>query len=158
MPLLIQFQLWQSDREWPKSMSKSWRESRAATRPPGRRMYTCAHELGHHVFGHGTRLDEYLAEGAKPSQRSHSEEQQANGFAAGLLMPSTAVQHAFHLREWSPTNCTPHQAFAISNWFGVSYTGFLDHLSLTLGLISKDIADRLKRHTPKNYAPTLFQV
>ena len=31
MPLLIQFQLWQSDREWPKSMSKSWRESRAAT-------------------------------------------------------------------------------------------------------------------------------
>src|SRR6267143_925927 len=25
-------------------------------RPFGRRRYSCAHEIGHHVFGHGTRI------------------------------------------------------------------------------------------------------
>ena len=27
-------------------------------RPLGRRRYTCGHELGHHVFGHGLKIDE----------------------------------------------------------------------------------------------------
>src|SRR6266481_1055252 len=29
-----------------------------AFRPPGRQAFTCAHELGHWYFGHGSRIDE----------------------------------------------------------------------------------------------------
>src|SRR4051812_18770674 len=31
-------------------------------RPPGRRRLSCAHELGHHIFGHGISYDEYSGE------------------------------------------------------------------------------------------------
>src|SRR5205823_3063845 len=30
----------------------------SALRPLSRRAFTCAHELGHHVFGHGSAIDE----------------------------------------------------------------------------------------------------
>ena len=36
----------------------------SARRPLARRVYNCAHELGHHVFGHGSSIDE-LREDAK---------------------------------------------------------------------------------------------
>ena len=36
----------------------------SARRPLPRRVYNCAHELGHHVFGHGSSIDE-LREDAK---------------------------------------------------------------------------------------------
>ena len=36
----------------------------SARRPLPRRAYNCAHELGHHVFGHGSSIDE-LREDAK---------------------------------------------------------------------------------------------
>src|SRR6266850_654769 len=34
-----------------------------AERPAGRRVYTCGHEIGHHRFGHGTRVDEIRSDG-----------------------------------------------------------------------------------------------
>lgn len=36
----------------------------SSLRPVGRRAFTCAHELGHHIFGDGTHIDE-LAEHLK---------------------------------------------------------------------------------------------
>src|SRR3989442_233526 len=33
-----------------------------AERPAGRRRFTCAHEIGHHVFQHGCRIDELTEE------------------------------------------------------------------------------------------------
>ncbi|WFU14462.1 ImmA/IrrE family metallo-endopeptidase [Bradyrhizobium sp. CB3481] len=36
----------------------------SARRPLARRAFNCAHELGHHVFGHGSSIDE-LRESAK---------------------------------------------------------------------------------------------
>src|SRR6218665_1064502 len=32
-------------------------------RPMGRRNFTCAHELGHHIFNHGSKIDE-LSDGS----------------------------------------------------------------------------------------------
>ena len=32
----------------------------SSLRPQGRRAFTCAHEIGHHVFGHGEQFDELI--------------------------------------------------------------------------------------------------
>src|SRR6185312_15295352 len=32
----------------------------SSLRPPGRQVYTAAHELGHHLFGHGSQFDELV--------------------------------------------------------------------------------------------------
>src|SRR4029079_17163230 len=41
-------------------------------RPTGRQAMTCAHEIGHHAFQHGSQVDEYLAsdkaEGRTPEE------------------------------------------------------------------------------------------
>ena len=41
-------------------------------RPPGRRAFTCAHEIGHWFFGHGTRIDR-LGEIGRRSERKPEE-------------------------------------------------------------------------------------
>src|SRR4051812_18605233 len=35
----------------------------SSLRPPGRQAFTCGHELGHHIYGHGFRIDELMSEG-----------------------------------------------------------------------------------------------
>ena len=35
----------------------------SADRPEGRKRFTCAHEIGHHVLGHGTVIDEIIGSG-----------------------------------------------------------------------------------------------
>ena len=37
----------------------------SSLRPPGRQAYTGGHELGHHVYGHGSRIDE-ITDGMRP--------------------------------------------------------------------------------------------
>ena len=56
-------------------------------RPEGRKNFTCAHEIGHHILGHGTAIDEIL--NALPDKTI---EQEADFFAAMLLMPLSAVR------------------------------------------------------------------
>jgi IrrE N-terminal-like domain len=51
----------------------------SARRPLARRAYNCAHELGHHVFGHGSSIDE-LREDAKAQSMGGSE-----GVSGGCL-------------------------------------------------------------------------
>lgn len=38
----------------------------SALRPLPRRNFTCAHELGHHVFGHGSTIDDLIEDSEKP--------------------------------------------------------------------------------------------
>jgi len=128
----------------------------SSLRPPGRRAFTCAHELGHHTLGHGARIDEYVAEGTARRQRAATEERQATAFAGFLLMPLTAIDNAFHLRNWSPTDCAPEQLYAIANWFGVSYTGLVDHLSLALGRMPLARAEKVKKFAPKQLRAALL--
>jgi Zn-dependent peptidase ImmA (M78 family) len=111
-------------------------------RPVGRRVYTCAHELGHHVFGHGTRIDELRPEdeAAAPFE---PEEFLAQTFAGFLLMPKLAVCNAFAERGWKPIQCNEEQAYRIANLFGVTYTGLLHHMSVSLGLIPRESAQHL---------------
>lgn len=60
-------------------------------RPPGRQVFNCAHELGHHIFGHGTKVDEYL-ENQQVRGITDSEEYLADRFASFFLMPNTTTR------------------------------------------------------------------
>lgn len=111
-------------------------------RPPGRRRYTCGHELGHHVFCHGTRLDE-LADEA--TALWSPEEFVAQRFAAALLMPRLAVDSAFAKRGWSISQPTPEMIFIVARELGVGFTTLVGHLEQTLGHVPRSTADALRR-------------
>jgi hypothetical protein len=65
----------------------------SARRPLPRRAYNCAHELGHHVFAHGSSIDE-LREDAKENPWEDPKEFLADTFAGFTLMPyGTLLTH-----------------------------------------------------------------
>ena len=114
----------------------------SSLRPPGRRVFTCAHELGHHSQNDGTQIDEFC-EQSELYQRIDPREFAADCFAGALLMPKTAVEKAFSLREWPIKECTPGQIYVISNYFGVGYTTLIHHLNIALSLLPGTHANRL---------------
>lgn len=77
-------------------------------RPLVRRTFNCAHELGHHVFGHGSAVDELTAEG-KSGRSFDPKEFLVDTFAGFLLMPRIEVMNAFRLRGWKAENADPVQ-------------------------------------------------
>lgn len=120
-----------------------------ADRPFGRQAFACAHELGHHELGHGTRLDEYLAKDASdPSVPA--EEYAAHVFASAFLMPRAAVDHALRVRGWEANNIEAEQLYVVACSLGVSFDGLLKHLAWGLRLLTGDRArDLAKTHLPK---------
>ena len=120
----------------------------SARRPLPRRAYNCAHELGHHVFGHGSSIDE-LREDAKAQPWEDPKEFLADTFAGFILMPIIGLRRAFSVRGWVPEMATPAQIFTIACEFGVGYTTLLTHLSAGLNMLSRGRAAALKRVTPQ---------
>lgn len=120
----------------------------SARRPLPRRAYNCAHELGHHVFGHGSSIDE-LRESAKALPWDDPKEFLADTFAGFILMPIIGLRRAFSVRGWSPETATPAQIFTIACEFGVGYATLLTHLSAGLNMLSRSRATALQRVTPK---------
>ena len=111
-------------------------------RPWGRIRHTCGHELGHDVFGHGTRVDELCVD----RRRVWSpEEYLAERFSTALLMPSLAVVDALRRRGWDAANLTAEQAFVLAQDFGVGYRNFVSHAERTLGILSGAAAEGLRR-------------
>jgi Zn-dependent peptidase ImmA (M78 family) len=117
----------------------------SALRPAGRQAYTCAHELGHHVFQHGSILvDEFKNATTKPNEQD-PQEILADLFAGFLLMPKSAVERAFTVRSWNLQSCMPLQIYTIANWFGIGYTTLLSHMANTLRLLSPTQARALEK-------------
>ncbi|MGH9808928.1 MAG: ImmA/IrrE family metallo-endopeptidase, partial [Terriglobia bacterium] len=108
----------------------------SARRPLARRTYNCAHELGHHVFGHGSSIDE-LREEAKDHAWDEPKEFLADTFAGFLLMPIVGLRRAFAVRGWVPETATPAQMFTVACDFGVGYGTLLTHLSAGVNTISR---------------------
>lgn len=124
-----------------------------ANRPPGRQAFTCAHELGHWLFGHGSRIDEI----ATLEQESHDpEEQLANAFAGYLLMPPWAVREAFSRRNWVPQASKPLQIYTVAGQLGVGYETLVQHLYHSLKLLSVTQMEELLRSTPKQLRRSLL--
>ena len=117
----------------------------SSLRPIGRRSFTCAHELGHHSSGDGTRIDQLV--GNQNLSNIDPVEFAADCFAGALLMPKMAVRRAFNLRHWDIRVSTPGQIYTISNYFGVGYTTLIHHMRGGLQLLSQTHAAKLLRAT-----------
>lgn len=115
----------------------------SALRPLARRTFTCAHELGHHFFGHGSTIDE-LKDDADEGQFSPNEFL-ADTFAGFLLMPAQGMKRAFSSRGLDPVTATPEQIYTIASSFGVGYETILGHLAYSLRHIKPARADVLRK-------------
>ena len=116
-----------------------------AERPGPRQRYTCAHELGHHAFGHGLTLDEVV--GRRPFD--DPAEFVADVFAGHLLMPELGVLRAFRTLGADPAAPDPFATYTVASEFGVGYRTLLTHLAYTTRTLTRERADALARYTPK---------
>jgi len=117
-------------------------------RPAGRQTMTCAHEIGHHVFGHGSHIDEMMA--GDKVQSTTVEEFLANTFAVNFLMTRGVVAQGFLSRGISATSPRPDQVYAVANWLGVGYTTLLYHMRSALKTMPRLWADRLLKIAPRD--------
>jgi hypothetical protein len=121
----------------------------SALRPAGRKAMTCGHELGHHVFNHGTQWDE-LVDSRSQARRFDPDEFLVDVFSAFLQMPKLAVSHELAKRSIDVASCLPEEVYALSTLFGVSYGGLVTHLEKSLGLIDMKRASDLSKFAPKH--------
>ena len=119
----------------------------SSLRPPSRRAFTCAHELGHHNSGDGVHVDEIVEDWNQP--RFDRKEFAADCFAGALLMPKVAVSQAFAARGWSMERCTPAQIYMISGYFGVGYATLVQHLRSALRVLTEARARALLKVSPR---------
>jgi hypothetical protein len=125
----------------------------AAARPAGRQAMTAGHEIGHHVFGHGTRIDQYLKgsarvnqAGSNPLANAHTfepEEFLAQTFGSFFLMPKSAVDRGFAVRGLVPARATASEVFRVAGWLGVGYSALVHHMCWSLKLVSWRQAETL---------------
>jgi Zn-dependent peptidase ImmA (M78 family) len=127
----------------------------SSLRPVPRRAFTCAHELGHHWFGHGSTIDQLKEDDRGDSDKP--DEILANAFAGALLMPTVGLRGAFARRGWVQANPTPLQLFTIACQFGVGYDTLLSHMSYVLREISSGRRAELDRWGPQRIRRELLK-
>ena len=114
----------------------------SALRPFPRRTFTCAHELGHHIFGHRSTVDQLIKDREK-IKGVDPNEFLVDCFAGFLLMPTLGVRRAFVSRGWPPEHATPTQIFTIACNFGVGYETLLNHMAYSLRMIGEERGETL---------------
>lgn len=123
----------------------------SSERPPGRQAYTGAHELGHHVYGHGVAVGVASGDaGQEPSESVGPEEYLADRFAGFFLMPKTAVKQGFRARGWEPKECTQRQVYTVAGWLGVGYSALVHHMRGSLRMLTYPQSARLLKATPNS--------
>jgi Zn-dependent peptidase ImmA (M78 family) len=116
-------------------------------RPAGRRAYTCAHEIGHNEFKHGTRIDEFVNDNTP--ETDDPDEFLANMFAAFLLMPKGKIQKVLKERKIQLQRIEPLQIFQIASHLNVGYGTLITHMTWTLNLLSRQQCKNLLRTQPR---------
>ncbi|OJX33603.1 MAG: hypothetical protein BGO86_02750 [Chryseobacterium sp. 36-9] len=96
----------------------------SSLRPAPRKVFTCAHELGHHIFNDGFKLD-ILEE--KDSIFPNIQERRADAFAAHLLMPILGITAEFAKRNLNVKKANERQFYLISSLFGTGYSTLIKH-------------------------------
>ncbi len=120
----------------------------SSLRPTGRQRHTCAHEVGHHVYGHSVKVDECLSDNAS-SPRFIPEEFLVDCFGDFLLMPKLAVSKAFNSRGINIQLCLPEDIYAVSCQFGVGYSSLITHMETNLKLLTSNQAKEFSKIPPK---------
>jgi len=123
-------------------------------RPIPRRIFTCAHELGHHVFNHGSQLDANFNEQSYTPEQL-IEEQLVNIFAGALLIPISRIYKEINLRKWLIPDLTSMNCFILSSLFGVGYQTIITNLKINK-VISNSKATVLGTHTPKSILKSVY--
>lgn len=126
----------------------------SAFRPLARRAFTCAHEVGHHHFGHGSTLD-VLQEDDRDAT-DQPDEVLAQSFAGFLLLPSIGIRGAFKRRGWSIPEADPQQIHAVASEFGVGYSTLVSHLAIGLRDLPNTRRTELDRWNPKRIRRALL--
>jgi Zn-dependent peptidase ImmA (M78 family) len=107
-----------------------------AYRPAGLQRFTAAHELGHHVFGHGSSFDPELD--YKDRFLSIAlEERLADLFARFLMMPRPAVYKGFKNIGASLSQLSARDVYRVAAWLGVGYTTLLHQMRWSLQLLDE---------------------
>lgn len=119
----------------------------SSLRPLVRRNFTCAHELGHHIFKHGSKIDSLITTAQKATY--HSEEFLVDSFAGFMLMPTIGIRKAFSIRNWNIKIASPEQFYTIACNFGVGYETLVKHMAYSLNEISHQKANSLLKYSPK---------
>lgn len=120
----------------------------SALRPLVRRNLTCAHELGHHVFGHGSTIDE-INDRSEVADHNDPIEFIANQFAYFFMMPTLGIRNAIASRKLNLARATAKELYAVACNFGVGHTTLLTHLRYGLAMLPDAHFQRLRRVTPK---------
>lgn len=120
----------------------------SSKRPLARRTFNCAHELGHHLLGHGSSVDE-LREHQTTRPWDVPEEYSADTFASYVLMPTLGLRHAFVSRALKPETATPTDLYAIACQFGVGFHTLITHMLWGEQMITRPRAEALRKHSPK---------
>ena len=106
--------------------------------------YTCAHELGHHVLGHASHLDDE-DDVLKPTAASKANETAAQAFAGVFLMPLQAVNRVMHrLGFTKDRRLDASDVYQISRELDVSFSAAAWQLAGLRRIHSQD-ADRWAR-------------
>jgi Zn-dependent peptidase ImmA (M78 family) len=124
-------------------------------RPLPRRCFTCAHELGHHSFNHGTKLD-VLADQDNHSSSYDSDELLVDTFAGALLMPVAGIHAEFAKRNWAPPKASAIQFYTLSSYFGTGYQTLITH-SRANKIITEEKARELLKYTPAKILESIFR-
>lgn len=119
----------------------------SALRPAGRRVFTCAHELAHAHFDHGTTIDELLNDA--PGDYASPEEYLANQTAAHLLMPLFLVSSQLRIRNWNTSKISAEEVYKLATFFGVGYGALVNHMYYTLRLVDRNVFESLSKSSPK---------
>jgi len=127
----------------------------SSMRPQGRRMFTCAHEIGHHMFSHGDQFDELIAEKSAP-RRNAVREYIADCFATYFLMPKATIDSGMKCRGFSYQSIDPIQAYTLASWLGVGYRTLINHLVYGLNSIPRDMANQLLKIEPRDIRQQLL--
>src|SRR5260370_11240810 len=96
-----------------------------AHRPVGRQRYTAAHELGHHILGHGSQIDIVVYELGNNTDVA-TEETTAELFARYVLMPPRAVQAAFRCRGFGMASLDPIDIYRAACCLCLGYVTLLN--------------------------------
>jgi hypothetical protein len=116
----------------------------SSLRPPGRQAFTCAHELGHHAYGHGEQFDELVEDRGK-HRMYDPKEFEADCFASALLMPKTALLKGMAVRGWSPKQISATQLYTLASWLGVGYATLVGNMNWGMNLLGRQQAETLEK-------------